>query len=285
MAKPKTFSNKDIVDYYDQTEVHYRMFWKLSRSLGLHYGIWEKGIRNLPAAILNTNHRLASLGKLDKGAQVLDAGCGIGGSSIYLAQQFSCQVHGISLSEKQIESAQKMVQEKGMAQHVQFSVQDYTKTDFQDASYDVIWAIESMETASEKEAFFTEAQRLLKPGGLLLIADVFKPKSYPITKEALMQKWLNAWAMSDILSLEELRGIAKKVGFSVANHTDVTKAIWPSVWRIYIAGLLGFLGTKWYNLFHNASYFSKIHYTSGINQYKTYRKGLWEYHLWCLKKE
>ncbi len=54
----KHFSPEDVVNYYDQTEVHYRRFWKLDKVMGLHYGVWTKDTKNIEQAILNTNHML-----------------------------------------------------------------------------------------------------------------------------------------------------------------------------------------------------------------------------------
>ena len=43
----KTFTNKEVENYYDETEVHYRQFWKLDKNMGLHYGIWDDTTKNL----------------------------------------------------------------------------------------------------------------------------------------------------------------------------------------------------------------------------------------------
>ena len=104
----KKFSSKDIEDYYDQTEVHYRMFWKLEKVMGLHYGIWTDKTKNITEAILNTNILLKEMGEIKASDKVLDAGCGIGGSSIFLAKSVGCSVTGISLSKKQVETATKL---------------------------------------------------------------------------------------------------------------------------------------------------------------------------------
>jgi len=95
----KIFSTQDISDYYDDTEVHYKMFWKFEETLGLHYAIWDSTTKNLTDAILNTNNYLAELGEVKSTDYILDAGCGVGGSSIYLAKKFGCKVFGVTLSE------------------------------------------------------------------------------------------------------------------------------------------------------------------------------------------
>jgi len=285
MNKSTTFSDQDVRAYYDQTEVHYRMFWKLEEGLGLHYGVWESGIKKLAEAIQNTNRALAHLGNWQQDFRVLDAGCGVGGSAQFLAKNFDCQVHGITLSEKQVNTAEKFAEKNNLQHLLRFSTQSYTKTNFRTDQFDAAWAIESMQTATDKKAFFQEMQRIIKPGGQLFIGDMFKAFSYSIQDQPRMQKLLHGWAMSDLLDFPELISMAEEHGFILGNSRKVTEEVRPSVWRIYLAALAGMIGTKWYNLFHNGAYFGRIHYTTGINQFWTYRQKLWDYQLAVFTKK
>ena len=105
--------------------------------------------------------------------KVLDAGCGIGGSSIFLAEKIGCNVTGISLSEKQINKAKELAIKKKVEDKVDFKVMNYCATDFPDESFDIVWGCESICYADDKEQFIKEACRLLKPGGRLVVADGF----------------------------------------------------------------------------------------------------------------
>ncbi len=280
----KQFTPADIENYYDHTEVHYRMWWNLEDAAGLHYGIWEADTRNNTEAILNTNERLMRLGQIEGTDHVLDAGCGIGGSSIFLAERLGCSVKGITLSARQVATASRLATEKQLDHLLNFSRQNYLHTNFPDETFDVIWAIESFGSAPEKAAFFREMHRILKPGGRILFADTFKPFSYDITSDQDMQIMLNGWAISDILSLEELERMSQAEGFTHFTVEDVSKDIEPSVKRIYWAALFGMIGTKAYNLFKKATYFSRIHYKTGLAQKKTYRNGKWGYYLVSCEK-
>lgn len=280
----KTFTNQDVENYYDHTEPHYRMWWKLDASMGLHYGVWDKEVKSLKDAVINTNRELMLLGKIPRGAQVLDAGCGVGGSSIFLAKERNCEAKGITLSARQVATATQYAERHAVQNLVQFEQKDYTKTAYIENTFDFAWAIESMQTAQHKTLFFKEMARVLKPGGRLLIADCFKSHVYDINQEPEMLTMLNGWAISDILTLEELKEMAGTYGLELTGRRNVTKEIKPSVNRIYWAALAGMIGTKAYNLMYNATYFSKIHYKTGLAQYKTYWKGLWDYELLALQK-
>jgi len=282
----KSFTNKDIENYYDQSEVHYRIFWKLKKSMGLHYGIWNKDTKNLADAVLNTNKMLMELGGIKSIDLMLDAGCGIGGSSIYVSKNTGCNVIGISLSKKQVNTATGLAKEYNLSDKIHFYQKDYTATGFDDNTFDIVWAIESMQTAKDKSLFYKEISRILKPGGKLLMADVFKPQGYNIDDEKDMQVMLNGWAMSDILSLDEFKKLAAEYSFDVTTLQDVSNEVKKSVDKIYIASILGMFGTFAYNLFRKATYFSRIHYTTGLAQKKAYYNGKWGYYLVaCVNKK
>lgn len=281
----KTFSNQDIVDYYDHTERHMRMFWKLDNSMGLHYGLWDKDTRNLSEAIVNTNRRLAEMGKIKKEHKVLDAGCGVGGSSIYIAKNIGAQCTGITLSARQVKSANNYAAQNLVSDMVQFEVNDYTNTGYADNSYDIVWALETMGTARDKSLFFKEMYRVLKPGGRLLIADWYKSYDYNVDEFKCMQDMLYGWAIQDLLTFDEQKELATRFNYNILDHKDVTTDIKKTVNIMYWVCIPAMLGTKLYTLAHpNATHFGRVHYKTGFGQYHAYRKKLWKYGLWILEK-
>ena len=280
----RTFTNEDIKNYYNHTEPHYRQWWNMEDSMGLHYGVWDENTQSLAEAIVNTNAQLAKMGEIKSSDLVLDAGCGVGGSSIFLAKNFGCNVAGITLSERQVKTATGFARKNNLENLTRFEQMDYTQTHFPDNHFDVVWAIESMQTATDKSLFFKEMQRILKPGGRLLFADVFKKGNWKIEETPVMQTMLNGWAMSDILSEPQLSNLIKKHNFALVRDRNVTTEVTKSIRRYYWFSIAGMIGTKWYNLFHNATYFSKIHYKTGYAQYRAWKKGLWEYRLLRIEK-
>ena len=279
------FTNQDIINYYDHTQPHYRQWWKMDESMGLHYGVWDPSTKNLSEAIVNTNAQLAEMGRLSKNDKILDAGCGVGGSAIFLAKKYGSKVNGITLSKRQVKTAISFAEKRRVGHLTNFEEMDYTQTRFPDSHFDVVWAIESMQTATDKSLFFKEMKRVMKPDGRLLLADVFKKGKWKVAQTPVMQTMLNGWAMSDIISISELDDLGKKHNFAVVQNKCVTKEITPSIKRYYRFAWLGMIGTFWYNLFYNATYFSKIHYKTGFAQYKGWKKGFWDYHLIVLGNE
>jgi tocopherol O-methyltransferase len=129
--------------------------------------------------------QLASRANLQKGFKVLDVGCGIGGTSMYLAKEFGCQVTGITISATQVEMANKILKERNIP-HCRFTLMDAEDLAFEDNSFDVVWisgtfcylgnlrCLEALSHFPQKKLFFQNASRVLKEGGKIVIADWFK---------------------------------------------------------------------------------------------------------------
>jgi tocopherol O-methyltransferase len=94
----KLVTNKDVERYFDTQQIFYTLFW--SRT-ALHYGLWYDNTRSLAEAVGNTNKFILEALNIDVDDRVLDAGCGVGGTSIYIAEVTGATVDGITLSTRQ----------------------------------------------------------------------------------------------------------------------------------------------------------------------------------------
>ena len=100
---------------------------------------------------------------------ILDAGCGIGGTMKQIALLHpDTNVYGVNVSDGQIKMAEQVLE--GL-DNCNLSVQDYTNTNFEDNSFDVIYFCESI-CYNEYGKVLTEVYRILKPNGTLYIIDI-----------------------------------------------------------------------------------------------------------------
>lgn len=106
----------------------------------------------------------------DKGVKVLDVGCGVGGTSRYLAKKLpDADVTGITLSPNQVKRATELAVEQNVP-NAKFTVMNALEMEFPDNSFDIVWACESGEHMPDKEAYINEMMRVLKPGGKFVMA-------------------------------------------------------------------------------------------------------------------
>jgi tocopherol O-methyltransferase len=225
---------QDIIDYYDQTRFDYQVAWLNAENLAVHFGFYDRQHQRHEQALVNTNKVMARESQIQAGEAVLDAGCGKGGSAIWLAKNAGAEVIGISPVATQIEEAREHANRVGVHGQVMFELADFCNTPFEDACFDVVWACESLCHASDKQAFYEEAYRILKPGGRLIIAEYVR-RQRPLTKagERLLLGWLNRWAIPDIDTAEEHRQHAQSAGFTCFDVQDYTPYTWISLKNLH----------------------------------------------------
>jgi tocopherol O-methyltransferase len=239
-VSPRTALRERIVTYFDSCEVDYRLLWDLDGSLAMHIGYWDTSTRSLRQALRRQNEVLAQVAGVQSSDVVLDAGCGVGGSAIFLARELGCRAIGLTLSYRQARTARLEARRRGVGHRTDFFVMDYAETGFSDATFDVVWALESICYAADKSEFVLEAARVLRPGGRLVVADGFATKErYTPAEDRLMRRCLGRWAVPSVETAEKLCRDAHRAGFIDVACTDVTQTILPSTRRLFLHSLYG----------------------------------------------
>jgi SAM-dependent methyltransferase len=223
-----------VIEYYEHTKFDYRAVWHNMENCAFHFGYYNEQIRQHAHALTNSNKVLAEIAGVRPGDHVLDAGCGLGGSSFWLASHRAAEVVGISPVAYQIARAREIARDRLLDGSVHFEQADYTRTPFPDGSFDVVWALESLCHAVNKEAFYTEAARLLRPGGRLVVAEyIWASRNRDKQSEALARDWLDGWRMPDLGTREEHIAAAVGAGLSNVQLIDYTSVTRRSLHRLY----------------------------------------------------
>jgi cyclopropane fatty-acyl-phospholipid synthase-like methyltransferase len=104
----------DTTDYYDIYSKIYLEIWGNYDNLSLHCGYYDNGeeVQSHDESIIKMNRFFANLAQIKESDLILDAGCGVGGSSIRFAKNYRARFVGISLSEKEVNQAKKFAKEK-----------------------------------------------------------------------------------------------------------------------------------------------------------------------------
>ncbi|QIP16974.1 methyltransferase domain-containing protein [Spirosoma aureum] len=281
----KRINEQEIISYYDDCQVDYEIVWHLKSKMCMHYGYWDKTTRRLRDALTNMNRKVAEFARIAPGETILDAGCGVGGMSIFLARQYRCQTVGITLSEKQVRTATENASRHDVALNCRFERQNYLTTTFPDNSFDAVVGLESICYAYDKADFLREAFRVLKPGGRVMIADFFSNGVLPDTDEArLMQKWTATWAIKSYADNNEFWETLSAVGFVNCQQQNVTDHVVKSIRRLYYSFFPGVIVTKLLQWVGIRNQTQTDNTWSTRYQYKAYQQNLWQYRFYCAEK-
>ncbi|MGK2957919.1 MAG: SAM-dependent methyltransferase [Acidimicrobiales bacterium] len=224
----------DIVAYYDETWFDYRALWLNTDNRAIHFGYWDDGAKSHSESLVAMNSLMATAAQVTKGNRVLDAGCGVGGTSMWLAETLGAQVVGITPVASQVERATRYADERNLGEHATFRQEDYHATGFDDMSFDVAWAQESLCHSHDKAIFAKEMARVLRPGGRLVIAEYLRfSRPLPPYDERLIHSWLSGWAIPDIETKDELVAALEAAGFVDVQIRDLTHGVAPSLRRLY----------------------------------------------------
>lgn len=235
-----TSSVERVRQYYRNNQILYTLFWTERRALSMNVGLWTPGTRTRVEALENQNALIAELLEPTPGDRLLEAGCGTGGSSIWLSQRFGSQVCGITLCERQAALAARYARARGVAGRVRFAAADFTCSAFCEQSFTGIFASESVCHAERKELFIAETYRLLRPGGRLVVIDAFLTGAPLGDRERhLLADWCEGWAVAGLVSVDAFDTALRAAGFVQVGFRDLTSHIVPSARRVFVWGAVG----------------------------------------------
>lgn len=158
-----------IRNHYQLGTLFYRLLW----GPHIHHGLWH-GSESPSKAQEQLTDTLADMAAVGSGQQIVDIGCGMGGSSIRLAKLRNCSVTGVTLSPVQRHWAATSAVLQGVSGRTRFLAADAENVQFDAQSFDVLWSVECTEHLFDKPEFFRRAADWIRPGGRLAIAVWFE---------------------------------------------------------------------------------------------------------------
>src|SRR5574340_367935 len=162
---------------------------------------------------------LAERAGLEPGMDVLDVGCGLGGSVRYLAAERGCRATGVDLTAEYVHAATALAERVGLAGRVSFRQASALDLPFPARSFDAVWTEHAQMNIADKRRFYAEIARVLRPGGRLAFHDVFQGEQvavYPLP-------WAEDASMSFLVPAASARKILSDLGFDIVAWADLTQ--------------------------------------------------------------
>merc|ERR1719258_457451 len=142
------WTSEGVLEYYWGEHIHLGWYAEGQRK-GPFYG----GKDFIEATVTDFTEKMLEFSKAESPAKVLDVGCGIGGTSRYLAKRFpEAEVTGITISQEQQRRATALATERGIS-NAKFELVDALNMSYPDNSFDLVWGCESGEHMPDKEKY------------------------------------------------------------------------------------------------------------------------------------
>lgn len=171
-------------------------------------------IRGVKATI-----ELASLIKIKPEYKILDLGCGIGGSARFLVDNYRCDVTGIDITEGYCHAAIELSKLLKLEDKTEFRQADAVDLPFENESFDIVWSEHVQMNIENKQKFYEEICRVLKPDGKLIFYDVFTGMErkiiYPVP-------WANDSSTDFLVGQNEIKKIIKSLNYKISCWEDKT---------------------------------------------------------------
>jgi len=242
------FQEKNVGDFYNRWSSELMKRWKaMEETSALHYGFHTLKTKSMKQSFLNMNDYVAKLLNINevKNQQILDAGCGIGGTSIYFSKMYpNLAFTGITISSHQISMAQELSKKMNIS-NARFEFYNYLNTGFSDNQFDKIFALESFSYCTNYKKFIDEMYRILKPGGTLAVVDAFRtPRKIGNMMKKTYNCFSTAYGNAVLTRIDEYKKYLNEKGFENILVENITWNVAPSVFLWSFPAISNYVSKK-----------------------------------------
>lgn len=232
---------QDIREFYDASSGLWESIWGEHMHHGYYgrNGNYKLDRRQAQIELIEELLLWANLDDHHPPQNIIDVGCGIGGSTIYLAEKLGSNATGITLSPVQASRAQERAAAANLSDRLNFAVANALAMPFEDNTFDLVWSLESGEHMPNKAKFLAECYRVLKPGGKIILATWCHRETNSVAGDltpreiAHLKEIYRVYCLPYVISLSEYREIMTDCGFQKMITDDWSIAVEP-FWDVVI---------------------------------------------------
>jgi sarcosine/dimethylglycine N-methyltransferase len=184
-----------------------------------HLGAFESEEDSLLEAQLHANRIMADAARLNAGQEVLEVACGTGGTARFLVKEYDVNVVATNISEVQLEEARRATATEGLTDKISYQFADYHDLPFASGRFDCWWCQEALLYSVNKRKVIEEAQRVVKPGGMLVLSDLTLDSRLASHERAEFQTAMktNFWTLS------QLDALISDMNLAVTRRDDLSR--------------------------------------------------------------
>ncbi len=208
----------------------------------IHDGYYITGKESRQEAQENLTRFIAEKARIKKGAKILDVGCGMGGSSLWLAENFEATTVGITISPVQVDIARRLARERKV--DCSFLLMDAENMYF-DETFDIIWVVGASTHFQNQEKFVKSATTFLNKGGKFIVFDWMVNENIADPhNDCRLQPVSEGMLLSSLCSINTYLNWLIQYGYRIVYSEDITNhtiKTWddalsvimnPSIWRL-----------------------------------------------------
>lgn len=249
-------NDSSVTRYYDANTRRFLRYGHGGSQVAIHRAVWAEGVAARADAMNYINMRAAERVRAAGAGSLVDIGCGVGGSLIYLAERSGIRADGITVSAVQQRIGGDLLAERGLSDRCRIFTGDFLepadRNRIDGRPYDIALAVESFIHMPDGGAFFRAASELLAPGGELLLCDDFltddfltddlltedffttspsrqdttspEPQQHPHPGSAArhLSRFREGWHAAGLTGLEDTRSMAAEAGLRLEADEDLT---------------------------------------------------------------
>jgi cyclopropane fatty-acyl-phospholipid synthase-like methyltransferase len=214
----------EVRRYYDANT---ERFERLGQGAAfVHRGVWAPGVNTPDQAFTYVERFILEHLQQFSMPTVVDLGCGLGASLIYLARHRPMTGEGITISPIQAMRAEELSVAAGLAGRVRCRVGNFLALPGDLQNIDLAFSIEAFVHSPDAARYFREAARILRPGGRLIICDDFLTAETSTHSSRRTERWIaefrRGWHVGSLLSVEQARLMGREAGLQLVCDRDLT---------------------------------------------------------------